>query len=88
MRTANSGISSFITPHGDVISSLPPLVKGNLTEEVKFISDTTLYTRVGDVVICPIVLALIIIGIVTIIKLPIIQRKFNRLYISSDRSDN
>ncbi len=49
VRCANSGVSSFITPKGEVLSSLPPLVRGSLSEEVYFLSKNTLYTLIGDV---------------------------------------
>ncbi|MBE6700998.1 MAG: apolipoprotein N-acyltransferase [Ruminococcaceae bacterium] len=59
VRAANSGISSVINPHGEMISSLPPLTKGTLKEKVYFISDTTLYTKIGDVILIPVFLYLI-----------------------------
>lgn len=68
VRAANSGISSFITPHGEIISSLPPLVKGTLTEEISFIDSSTVYTRWGDVIIFPILLYLLFCISVTLKK--------------------
>ncbi len=59
VRSANSGVSSFITPNGEIISSLPPLVKGTLSETVGFISQRSPYTVVGDVVIIPVFIILL-----------------------------
>lgn len=49
VRAANTGISSVITPIGEVIGMLEPLVRGNVTCDVKMISEKTLYTRIGDI---------------------------------------
>lgn len=57
VRCANSGISSFISPKGEVVSSLPPLVQGNISCTVDFISQKTFYTRFGDIIIIPILLS-------------------------------
>ena len=59
-RAANSGISSFISPHGEIIASLPPLYKGSLTETLYFSSEKTLYTVVGDIIIWLIVGVLLV----------------------------
>lgn len=59
VRCANSGISSFIMPNGKIASSLPPLTRGTLSEEVYFLSEFTLYTNIGDVIILPIFFALL-----------------------------
>ncbi len=45
---ANSGISAFISPQGQVTSLLEPLVEGTLTDEVGIHSSLTLYTLWGD----------------------------------------
>lgn len=83
VRAANSGISSFITPHGEVTASLPPLIKGTISQEVSFIEKQTLYTKVGDVIICPIILILSI-YLVTAIKDPLkIKIKNFRLFNGS-----
>lgn len=49
VRAANTGISSVITPTGEVVGMLDPLVRGNVTCDVRMISEKTLYTRIGDV---------------------------------------
>ena len=51
VRAANTGISSIITPTGEVTESLPPLVEGYILDEVYMISDNTLYTMVGNILI-------------------------------------
>jgi apolipoprotein N-acyltransferase len=48
VRAANTGISSMITPTGEVISSLDALEGGELTEEMGCREELTLYTRVGN----------------------------------------
>ncbi|MBQ5853544.1 MAG: apolipoprotein N-acyltransferase, partial [Rikenellaceae bacterium] len=49
-RSANTGISGFISPRGQVISSLGWDERGVLTAEVPVESRLTLYTRLGDYV--------------------------------------
>lgn len=48
VRAANTGISSMITPTGEVVSSLDALEGGELTEEMGCREELTLYTRVGN----------------------------------------
>ena len=48
VRAANTGISSMITPTGEVISSIGALEGGQITEEMQLRDDLTLYTRVGN----------------------------------------
>jgi apolipoprotein N-acyltransferase len=50
VRSANTGISGFISPRGQVISSLGWDERGVLTAEVPVESRLTLYTRLGDYV--------------------------------------
>ncbi len=49
VRAANTGISSIITPKGEVIASLGEGETGYLLEEVYMHSDVTLYTAMGNV---------------------------------------
>lgn len=49
-RSANTGISGFISPRGEVISSMGWDERGVLTAEVPVESRLTLYTRLGDYV--------------------------------------
>ncbi len=51
VRAANTGISSIITPTGKVTKSLPPLVEGYILDEVYMISENTLYTMVGNILV-------------------------------------
>lgn len=48
VRAANTGISSMITPTGEVISSIGALEGGQITENMGLRDDLTLYTRVGN----------------------------------------
>ena len=51
VRCANSGISSVISNNGKIVSQIPPLRQGTITETVYFIADKTLYSVIGDIVI-------------------------------------
>lgn len=48
LRSANTGISSLITRHGEVTESLDPLVEGVVVGEATTSTHRTLYTYVGD----------------------------------------
>ena len=48
LRSANTGISSLITRHGEVTDSLDPLVEGIVVGEATTSTHRTLYTYVGD----------------------------------------
>ena len=48
VRSANTGISTVITKRGEVIAELAPLVDGMLVEDVELHTQTTLYTRIGN----------------------------------------
>ncbi len=50
VRSANTGQSGFISPRGEVSSTLGWEERGVLTEEVPLNSELTLYTRYGDYV--------------------------------------
>ena len=47
-RSANTGLSSFITSHGEVISSIPPLEDGYLNCDIALLSHRTLFTSIGN----------------------------------------
>ncbi len=47
-RSANTGLSSFITSHGDIISTTPPLETGYLNSEVALLSHRTLFNHIGN----------------------------------------
>ena len=51
VRSANTGISSIISPTGEIVAELEPLVGGSVCGTVTMISETTLYTRIGDVIV-------------------------------------
>lgn len=51
VRAANTGISSIITPTGKVTESLPPLAEGYILDDVYMISEHTLYTIVGNILV-------------------------------------
>ncbi len=47
-RAANTGISTVIDPHGDVLESLPPLVGGIIVQEVYASNARTIYSYIGN----------------------------------------
>lgn len=51
VRAANTGISSFVSPTGETIKHLDPLVKGYITAKVKFRNTKTVYSRIGDSIV-------------------------------------
>ncbi len=58
-RCANSGVSAFINPVGEVISQSHLFQRETLSAQVYFADDTSLYTRTGDTV--PLLLSLVVI---------------------------
>ena len=48
VRAGNTGISSIITEHGDHLAWLAPERKGIAIAEVEMCTQTTLYTRIGN----------------------------------------
>lgn len=51
VRAANTGISSIVAPNGKVIDSLAPLTEGYITGEVVYKTSTTVYSRVGNLIV-------------------------------------
>jgi apolipoprotein N-acyltransferase len=49
VRAANTGVSTVITPTGEVTELLEPLVEGYIMGEVYLSDRTTLYSSIGDV---------------------------------------
>ncbi len=47
-RAANTGISTMISPQGEVLCDLPPLEGGVLVEDLPLQNHMTLYTRTGN----------------------------------------
>lgn len=48
VRAANTGVSSIISPIGEIIDMLPPLCEGYIIAEVSMISEDTVYTCIGN----------------------------------------
>lgn len=48
VRSGNTGISSVIDDNGQVLTSLPPLVEGQVTNDAEFLSYRTLYSIIGN----------------------------------------
>ena len=51
VRSANTGISSIISPTGEITAELEPLLRGNVAGAVTMISEKTLYTQIGDLIV-------------------------------------
>lgn len=51
VRAANTGISSFISPTGQTIEMLGPLLKGYIKDKVKLRNTKTFYTIIGDTIV-------------------------------------
>jgi apolipoprotein N-acyltransferase len=49
-RAANTGISGFVDPYGRVLQASDLFTSAVMTEDVRFITDRTIYSRIGDVV--------------------------------------
>ncbi len=60
VRSANTGISSVITPTGHVTKYLDPLTDGYITEDVYMLNEITLYTAVGNIIVpvCAVIVVL------------------------------
>jgi apolipoprotein N-acyltransferase len=48
VRAANTGVSSFITPAGDIIGAIPPLEGGYLCADLSLNTHRTLYSYIGN----------------------------------------
>ncbi len=51
VRAANTGISSIITNKGETVDMLPALIQGFAIGQIEFISENTLYTTVGNLLV-------------------------------------
>jgi apolipoprotein N-acyltransferase len=49
-RAANTGISGFVDPYGRVIAKTPLFEQATVVQDVRFIRDRTIYSRIGDLV--------------------------------------
>ncbi len=50
-RSANTGISGLVDPYGRVIERSPLFDQAVLVGEVRFLTDRTVYSRIGDVLV-------------------------------------
>lgn len=48
LRSANTGISTVISPKGETTAWIDPLTEGYAVREVSFLSERTLYSRIGN----------------------------------------
>lgn len=48
VRAANTGVSSIISPIGEILETLPPLESGYITADVYMIEEKTVYTVIGN----------------------------------------
>jgi len=49
-RAANTGISGFVDPYGRIIEKTQLFVQASVVRDIRFISDRTVYSRIGDLV--------------------------------------
>ncbi len=49
-RAANTGISGFVDPYGRVIAKTPLFEQAIVVQDVRFLTDRTIYSRIGDLV--------------------------------------
>jgi apolipoprotein N-acyltransferase len=49
-RAANTGISGFVDPYGRVLARTPLFEQRVVVQDVRFITDRTVYSRIGDLV--------------------------------------
>ncbi len=48
VRSANTGVSSIISPTGEILDAIPPLEEGYITADVYMIRENTIYTVIGN----------------------------------------
>ena len=51
VRSANTGISSFISPTGKILQESEVLCQEVLTEQIEIVKNKTVYTRFGDIIL-------------------------------------
>ena len=49
-RAANTGISGFVDPYGRVLAKTPLFEQDVVVQDVRFLKDRTIYSRIGDLV--------------------------------------
>lgn len=64
MRSANTGISAFISSTGEILSALKPEVTGYINYEIPLIQAKTIYTEFGDIIVFISALLLIFISFI------------------------
>ncbi len=80
VRAANTGISCFIGPTGEIYAQLPPWQEGALAAPVRLTDTLTLHTRTGDAAgIACLMLAIVLPAVVLALRrdadLPTVQRE-------------
>jgi apolipoprotein N-acyltransferase len=65
VRAANTGISTIISPSGQIISKLDPLTKGFISNTVKSRNTKTLYSVLGEIIA---IISLIIVCLSVLVK--------------------
>ena len=76
LRAANTGISSILSPTGEVLSSLEPLKTGYVTAEVACRTTRTPYSYVGDAIVpLSFVFLAVLLGHFLVKKMPLAKRK-------------
>ncbi len=51
VRAANTGVSSVISPNGEIMTDVPPLVEGYSYAEISSVSARTLYSYTGNLIV-------------------------------------
>jgi apolipoprotein N-acyltransferase len=49
-RAANTGISGFVDPYGRVVAKTRLFEQATVVQDIRFITDRTIYSRIGDLV--------------------------------------
>ena len=49
-RAANTGISGFVDPYGRILAKTPLFEAAVVVEDIRFLTDRTIYNRIGDLV--------------------------------------
>ncbi|MFN8577012.1 MAG: apolipoprotein N-acyltransferase [Candidatus Sericytochromatia bacterium] len=75
VRAANTGISTIISPNGEIMSKLDPLTKGFISNTVRARNTITLYSKLGDIIA---IISLIVLSLI------ILTRKNDDLLLMSD----
>ena len=71
VRSANTGLTSILSPRGELLSELTPLTEGALIGEVTPMTEITLYMRMGNVFV-----VLCILGLLACLGEDALRKKF------------